>query len=546
MKECIKCRQELADDAVFCHACGAKQVQEPKKCFKCGHPIPDGGTFCSNCGTRQDSESSNQPKQTISPASVISNVMENPNVKKAADSASEISQKIIQYLRGLSLKDLSPELIAVAVCFLIATIMLLYEGLPHEFKKHLPAVAYPVFICTCISNVVAIIFILIKKEKWLFFPFLLILVSKLADDIALSKLWISLKYPDSWLFSFKIFPIVAYVLIAWISFNVYRNKTLPPKWTLLYTIAVSAIMFQIPTIPRRWILEPGFFIFAGFAIYLIYIFCQNNKMETKQQFSLPVIIIFIIGALCSTILSGGKILNHIGIIFYGIALIVYLFQSTKTPKTIEENMEESEKPEMNEDDDLEPLKTQKFSHDLILSAIFFLSIPVSLCFEYFQSTLETELIKNSDIFIGTVSLITVLSIPVLIFIKKEKWLIFPFSILFVMLTIKNVIIKYPKSLLTSDYTDMLSLDIYALSGYIVVLWESLNVFRNKASLPKFWKIYAVIAIFYQSIAVLCYFYTKSLATTLSLAFVMYLKWVSQRKEIAETTEAKIPDEQEAV
>ncbi len=540
MKECIKCRQELADDAVFCHACGAKQVQEPKKCFKCGSPLVEGSSFCSKCGTRQDSESSTQPKQTVSPASVISNVMENPNVKKAADSASQISQKIIQYLRGLSLKDLSPELIAVAVCFLIATIMLLYEGLPHEFKKHLPAVAYPVFILSCISNVVSIIFILIKKEKWLFFPFSLLLVSKLVDDIAFSIFYMSVDYENSWLFPFKIFPIVAYVLIAWISFMVYKNKSLPPKWTLLYAIAVSAIMFQIPTIPRLWPLEPAFFIFAGFAIYLIYIFYQNNKIETKQQFSLPVIVIFIIGVLCSTIFSAGKIQKFIGIIFYSIALVVYLFQSTKTPKT------EIEKPEINEDDDLKPLKTQKFSQDLILSAIFFLSIPLFLCFGYFRDILNTAAIKDSDIFIVTVSLITVLSIPVLIFIKKEKWLIFPFSILFVMLTIKNIILKYPREMHTFDYQDMISLDLYALSGYIVVLWESLNVFRNKASLSKFWKIYAVIAIFYPSIIQPFYYHTPSLAVTLSLAFVMYLKWVSQRKEIAEITEAKISDERKAV
>lgn len=53
MKECIKCGKELADDAAFCNACGAKQTQEPKTCSNCGAPIDEGTTFCSKCGTKQ-------------------------------------------------------------------------------------------------------------------------------------------------------------------------------------------------------------------------------------------------------------------------------------------------------------------------------------------------------------------------------------------------------------------------------------------------------------------------------------------------------------
>ena len=64
MKECIKCQQELADDAMFCHACGTKQVQETKKCFKCGTPIPEDGTFCSNCGAKQSVENFQSQKET--------------------------------------------------------------------------------------------------------------------------------------------------------------------------------------------------------------------------------------------------------------------------------------------------------------------------------------------------------------------------------------------------------------------------------------------------------------------------------------------------
>ena len=53
MKECIKCGKELADDAAFCNACGAKQTQEPKTCSNCGAPIDEGNAFCSKCGTKQ-------------------------------------------------------------------------------------------------------------------------------------------------------------------------------------------------------------------------------------------------------------------------------------------------------------------------------------------------------------------------------------------------------------------------------------------------------------------------------------------------------------
>lgn len=55
MKKCIKCGIELADNALFCNACGAKQAKEEKYCPNCGSPILEGGTFCSKCGTKQES-----------------------------------------------------------------------------------------------------------------------------------------------------------------------------------------------------------------------------------------------------------------------------------------------------------------------------------------------------------------------------------------------------------------------------------------------------------------------------------------------------------
>ena len=41
MANCIKCKAELPDGAVFCHLCGKRQAQEPRKYKKRGN-----GTGC--------------------------------------------------------------------------------------------------------------------------------------------------------------------------------------------------------------------------------------------------------------------------------------------------------------------------------------------------------------------------------------------------------------------------------------------------------------------------------------------------------------------
>ena len=50
-KKCKQCGCELADDALFCVQCGAKQ-DPVVKCPKCGHVNPAGKDFCTECGTR--------------------------------------------------------------------------------------------------------------------------------------------------------------------------------------------------------------------------------------------------------------------------------------------------------------------------------------------------------------------------------------------------------------------------------------------------------------------------------------------------------------
>ena len=55
MKKCIKCGQELANDALFCHICGEKQSPKQKFCSNCSAPITREGVFCSNCGAKNES-----------------------------------------------------------------------------------------------------------------------------------------------------------------------------------------------------------------------------------------------------------------------------------------------------------------------------------------------------------------------------------------------------------------------------------------------------------------------------------------------------------
>lgn len=50
-KKCKQCGCELADDALFCVQCGAKQ-DPVVKCPKCGHVNPAANDFCTECGTR--------------------------------------------------------------------------------------------------------------------------------------------------------------------------------------------------------------------------------------------------------------------------------------------------------------------------------------------------------------------------------------------------------------------------------------------------------------------------------------------------------------
>ena len=66
-KNCVKCKEQLIEDAKFCVHCGHNQ-QEPvssdkRACIKCGNDIPHSVSFCGDCGHNQ-SLTVTTPRQT--------------------------------------------------------------------------------------------------------------------------------------------------------------------------------------------------------------------------------------------------------------------------------------------------------------------------------------------------------------------------------------------------------------------------------------------------------------------------------------------------
>ncbi len=51
---CVKCGNELPDDAKFCSKCGAKTnvINDSLVCPNCGNKLLDGAAFCTKCGTK--------------------------------------------------------------------------------------------------------------------------------------------------------------------------------------------------------------------------------------------------------------------------------------------------------------------------------------------------------------------------------------------------------------------------------------------------------------------------------------------------------------
>lgn len=550
MKNCIKCGHELSDEAIFCHVCGAKQVQEPKKCFKCGSPLVEGSTFCSKCGIRQDS---NTPQATQA-ASLNSIATESPSVLQTAS-------KPIQNLKN----GIAPELMAVAICFFLAAIEYIQSTSSYSFVyKHSESLAtWMVFngIFTCIASIVAAVLIFTKKEKLLVFPFATISILKFVECIimanfALGKvggaasripvlIFFYVTSEPFFVIMFELAIVMAYFFITLDSFKIYQNKTLLPKFTKLYSVvALIAIYLHISAFPAAALNRSSlsaFFMSAAFIIYLIYILHnnKNDKIHTNNGFSIAAIVFFLIGAICGTFFCSGNGREYLGTTFYTVAFIIYLAQSTKSPKT-----------ETKEEQVLTLRKSPKISSELMLAAAFFITL--FLCIGYLILNLNI-CGEGESIFSGSncitidldsflfrtiiLPLIAIVSIPILIFVKKERLLFFPFCVLAIMSEI-----NYFQSITGSHITPSLLGIFYHICldsvGYIILVWASFNILKNKPFHKKWLLIYAMIALYRCNIIDFGELLgiahvdpmditniTISFGITLSLTFIMYLKWV---------------------
>jgi len=193
-------------------------------------------------------------------------------------------------------------------------------------------------------------------------------------------------------------------------------------------------------------------------------------MINKKISSLVSVALLVIGAICSIASSN----IFVAAVFYITAFIIYLLKETGLPKT-------------QEDTNPLPAPFSKFSLDLILSAALFIITCISVLIvilKYKERIFDSEnnISDAQIIFFMVLPLLAVLSASILIFIKKEKWLFFPFAIILLMFAVNNYY------------------SVFALSGYFIMLWEAFNILSNRPSLPKFWIIYAIVAVLYSAFA----------------------------------------------
>ena len=67
--KCSNCGTEIADNAVFCPSCGAKQAKQAQNrpvCRSCGAPLKAGAQFCPACGAKV--EAAQAARQAPQPA----------------------------------------------------------------------------------------------------------------------------------------------------------------------------------------------------------------------------------------------------------------------------------------------------------------------------------------------------------------------------------------------------------------------------------------------------------------------------------------------
>ena len=94
--KCSNCGTEIADNAVFCPSCGAKQAKQPQNrpvCRSCGAPLKAGAQFCPACGAKV--EAAQAAPQAPQPAPHAVQPAAEP--AEAAEPAHKLNVKPIQW-----------------------------------------------------------------------------------------------------------------------------------------------------------------------------------------------------------------------------------------------------------------------------------------------------------------------------------------------------------------------------------------------------------------------------------------------------------------
>jgi len=189
------------------------------------------------------------------------------------------------------LKKLPADLQAAALCLTLSPLFCIYnacELLLFRENSNMKGdaeiiITIIIIFCvfSCIANISAAVFIVMKKRKMLDLAFSLILLLMLFDYLCMFPL--SEKHFA--LIVFQGFVLPVYILMLIDSIKIKRKRPLLPEYTKFYSIAALLITVFIKTNLAPIAIyggngtEPTLFMSVGLILYLIYILRNKNKFQ---------------------------------------------------------------------------------------------------------------------------------------------------------------------------------------------------------------------------------------------------------------------------